>query len=312
MKKLALTLLSLCCFMSFSASAGWQATDAGWRYLNESGQPVYGNWVNDNQSWYYIDSNGIMSTGWIKIGDSWYHMSESGAMQCNAWINSGNNWYYLGPDGRMITNKEVKLSGKRYCFDENGIMLHDTYSPEGLYIGSDGAVIADEAEDVDTYDSYNDSDTSDSYTYYNYGYSYGTSGSSVNNRSSASDVREFQEEVFKLVNEARKKNGSSKLSLSDELCELANIRAEELTESFSHSRPDGSSCFTVMDGSSYDDGYKGENIACGQRTPDSVMTSWLNSSGHRKNILNRNYSEIGVGFYEDASGYRYWVQLFAG
>ena len=56
----------------------------------------------------------------------------------------------------------------------------------------------------------------------------------------------------------------------------------------------------------------GENIAAGQKTPEQVMESWMNSSGHRANILNKSYTELGVGFYSGGSYDTYWVQLFIG
>ena len=56
----------------------------------------------------------------------------------------------------------------------------------------------------------------------------------------------------------------------------------------------------------------GENIAAGQRTPEEVMNSWMNSSGHRANILNKNFDTIGIGFYEGGSYGTYWTQLFTG
>jgi len=85
----------------------------------------------------------------------------------------------------------------------------------------------------------------------------------------------------------------------------AQVRAKEIKTSFSHTRPDGRSCFTALDeaGASYMGA--GENIAIGQRTPEQVVNDWMNSEGHRKNILNSNFKYIGVGVDGTA-----WTQLF--
>lgn len=91
----------------------------------------------------------------------------------------------------------------------------------------------------------------------------------------------------------------------------AAARAKELSQRYSHTRPNGSECFTILWHLGIDYGYAGENIAMGQRTPEIVMNDWMNSSGHRANILNKNYDCIGVG-YTMVDGHPYWVQLFTG
>ena len=117
-------------------------------------------------------------------------------------------------------------------------------------------------------------------------------------------------QVVELVNAERAKAGLSPLSLHNGAADAALVRAQELKRSFSHTRPDGSNCNTALDqaGISYR-GY-GENIAYGQRSAEEVMQGWMNSSGHRANILNRSFTSIGVGHYKDSSGTDYWCQLF--
>ena len=126
------------------------------------------------------------------------------------------------------------------------------------------------------------------------------------------DSSNFAEEVLELVNIEREKVGIAPLELSEELIECADIRAEEIVETFSHDRPDGSSCFTILNGISYST--CGENIAAGSPTPERVVDQWMNSQGHRENILNGAYKYLGVGYYYDEnSTYKhYWVQLFIG
>jgi hypothetical protein len=92
---------------------------------------------------------------------------------------------------------------------------------------------------------------------------------------------------------------------------LANIRAKELVQKFDHTRPNGSDCFTVLNDVSYY--WAGENIAYNYHpSPDKVFNQWLNSEGHRNNILNSNATHIGAGFYKASDGRCYWVQILVG
>ena len=124
------------------------------------------------------------------------------------------------------------------------------------------------------------------------------------------DVQEAAEAVAALVNAARRDAGLSELELDADLCAAAQARAQEIAQSFSHTRPDGSSCFTILEEFGISYRAAGENIAMGQRTPEEVMDGWMNSSGHRANILNGTFPSIGVGYYVDGSGAAHWVQIF--
>ncbi len=122
---------------------------------------------------------------------------------------------------------------------------------------------------------------------------------------------EFEAEVLRLVNVERKKAGLSEFTTTEALNKAANDRAKELTKHFGHDRPDGRSCFTVLDEYNIPSGWAGENIAAGQKTPEEVVDDWMNSKGHRENILNPNFKKMGVGYYKKDGGYKhYWVQLF--
>ncbi len=117
-------------------------------------------------------------------------------------------------------------------------------------------------------------------------------------------------EVISLVNAHRTAAGLEPLSYTNPaLMAAAQKRAEEQQQVYSHTRPDGSSCFTVLD--EYGISYRGagENIAMGQRTPEEVVEDWMNSEGHRKNIMNPSFTQIGVGVHE-AGGRYYWSQMF--
>lgn len=130
---------------------------------------------------------------------------------------------------------------------------------------------------------------------------------------SGTDLESMRQGVLELVNAARAENGKSPLTLNTSLCEVAQLRADEIVKSFSHTRPDGSSCFTALKGAGLSYRTCGENIAAGQGTPAAVMDSWMNSSGHRANILSGDFSSIGIGYVKASSGYgHYWVQMFLG
>lgn len=123
-------------------------------------------------------------------------------------------------------------------------------------------------------------------------------------------VQEAAAAVASLVNAARQDAGLSELELDADLCAAAQARAQEIAQSFSHTRPDGSSCFTILEEFGVSYRAAGENIAMGQRTPEEVMDGWMNSSGHRANILNGTFTSIGVGYYVDGAGAAHWVQIF--
>lgn len=124
------------------------------------------------------------------------------------------------------------------------------------------------------------------------------------------ELAEYAKQVAILVNRERSSYGLQPVKHSPLLSEAANVRSSELRKNFSHTRPNGTSCFTVL--KEFDISYfsAAENIAYGQRTPEIVMNAWMNSSGHRANILSKNVEYIGVGVVY-SNGMYYWTQLFA-
>ena len=125
-----------------------------------------------------------------------------------------------------------------------------------------------------------------------------------------SPVSAYAQEVVRLVNIERANAGLPALAMDAQLSAAAAIRAEEIDTSFSHTRPDGTSCFTVLREMGIAYRACGENIAKGSPTPARVVEGWMNSAGHRANILNENFTTIGVGVHEDAAGVMHWAQLF--
>lgn len=131
-----------------------------------------------------------------------------------------------------------------------------------------------------------------------------------------STPEELAAEVVRLVNVERAKEGLAPLGTYDSLTRAAQIRAPEIVTLFSHDRPDGTSCFTAMDQTGAKKGAYtwGENIAAGNATAAATVEQWMNSPGHRANILNAKFTHIGVGYQHSAgSTYgHYWVQMFTG
>lgn len=121
-------------------------------------------------------------------------------------------------------------------------------------------------------------------------------------------------EVLKQTNAERAKEGLAPLTAFASLQQATDLRAEELVELFSHTRPDGTDCFTVLNELNIPNSIAAENIAAGYQTPADVVTGWMNSEGHRANILHPNLNHLGVGYHlanGDTYG-KYWVQLFVG
>lgn len=124
-------------------------------------------------------------------------------------------------------------------------------------------------------------------------------------------VSDYEKKVAELVNEIRAENGLKPLKLNTELSAVARIKSEDMRDNryFSHTSPNYGSPFDMM--KSFGISYRtaGENIAMGQRTPEEVVNAWMNSEGHRANILNASFTEIGVGY---AANGNYWTQMFIG
>ncbi|MDE7242812.1 MAG: hypothetical protein K2O18_02380 [Oscillospiraceae bacterium] len=125
------------------------------------------------------------------------------------------------------------------------------------------------------------------------------------------DTLNFESEVIRLVNEIRVQNGLGSLAANEELSQVARYKSEDMAVNryFSHDSPTYGSPFQMMQTFGITYRSAGENIAYGQQTPSAVVNAWMNSAGHRANILNSSYTQIGVGFYPN--GY-YWTQMFTG
>lgn len=117
------------------------------------------------------------------------------------------------------------------------------------------------------------------------------------------DCKEIEYKTFLAINKIRKENNLNELTWDDDLYDSIIVRSKEISEKFSHTRPDGSSCFTVSKK------LHGENIAKGYTSVDRVVEGWMNSPGHKENILRKDFKRTAIGYYKNSSG-TYWCQGF--
>lgn len=124
-------------------------------------------------------------------------------------------------------------------------------------------------------------------------------------------LNEYEQKVAELINDIRRSNGLGTLSINTQLSRVARVKAQEMHDKryFDHNSPTYGTPFEMM--RSFGVRYRtaGENIAMGYRTPQAVVDGWMNSDGHRANILNPNFTEIGMGYVADGA---YWSQMFIG
>ena len=124
-------------------------------------------------------------------------------------------------------------------------------------------------------------------------------------------VRAYEQEEVRLVNAQRAQNGLKPLAENWELSRVARYKSADMASRryFSHESPTYGSPYQMMRSFGISFRFAGENIAYGQRTPAAVVSAWMNSSGHRANILSSSYTQIGVGYHEAGN---YWTQMFIG
>ena len=223
-----------------------------------------------------------------------------------SWLTDGKTSGTTG-EGKRLEAIEVKLTGNRYYGGISYRTHVQTYGWEtkmvsnGAMSGTSGQAKRLEAIQIKLVPK--NSDTSQ----FEDGKKAYIKGTPTANYSTQA------QEVLAQCNAQRRANGIAALSLDPELTKAANIRAQEIATLFSHTRPDGRKCFTVLDQIGYSYWSAGENIAAGYGNSSAVMNGWMNSPGHRSNILNAGFKRLGVGYvYIPNSEYGYyWVQIFS-
>lgn len=237
-------------------------------------------WNRDGRGWWYQLSNGsYVKSSWLSINGTWYSMDSAGYME-TGWVRDGGGWYYMDTESGAMRVGWVNVNNNWYYMNpaDGGRMLANGYTPDGYYVDGNGV--------------------------YRPGVGTAQSGGQDSTQLSA---EQFEDRVIELVNQERTQRGLRPLETDEYMTHTADVRVKELETLFSHNRPDGSSCFSAFPGEDSDE--LAENIASGQRTPEEVMEFWMNSPGHRKNILNPELTSIGVG-YSNENGTPKWVQCF--
>lgn len=137
-------------------------------------------------------------------------------------------------------------------------------------------------------------------------------GQKLNIPTLASTTLSAEEEVVQLVNQERAKYGLKPLTSNWELARVARYKSQDMLNKnyFDHNSPTYGTPFQMIKNFGITYKTAGENIAAGQTTPQAVVTAWMNSEGHRKNILSSSYTQIGVGYVKGGSYGHYWTQMF--
>jgi len=134
-------------------------------------------------------------------------------------------------------------------------------------------------------------------------------GQIINIPTTHASITAYEQEVIRLVNEIRVKNGLKPLTYNWELSRVARYKSQDMKDNryFAHNSPVYGTPFQMIRNFGISFRSAGENIARGYATPQAVVNGWMNSSGHRANILNANYTKIGVGYVPSGN---YWTQMF--
>lgn len=231
----------------------------------------------------YFDSQGYIYKDQLTFVEGMpYYLNANGKMENSGWFQFANglDYGYADENGRLINNRFSNDGyGRVVYYHWNGMVARGLIS-DGLWYynmdASDGHYLGRfKAEGVAQSDTY-------------------------------------QLQVLDLVNQERLSRNIAPLKLNADVQQAAQLRASEICTSFSHTRPDGRSCFTALDDAGITHTAGGENIAAGYGTPEEVMNGWMNSPGHKANILDSDYTEMGIGYYTNASSVygSYWVQMF--
>lgn len=236
---------------------------------------------------------------WLQDRNGWRYQNDDGSYPADTWQYIGQDWYRFEEQGYMLAAGFYRIDGVPYYFDDQGALVRQSFVLDGqrYEVDTNGAILDISAAGSDSFDSSSSIRLNESES----------SGIFLTGDTETSEV----DQVVKLLNQERSRNGQGSVKLDDRLCEAAGIRAKEIVTEFSHTRPDGASCFRVMTDAGITYTSCGENIAMGQKSAQQVMKEWMDSPGHKNNILRSSFNRIGVACYID-NGTKYWVQLFTG
>lgn len=219
------------------------------------------------------------------------------------WKQDMTGWWYQNGDGTYPADGWEWLDGncdgtaECYCFDQSGYLLTNATTPDGFQVNENGAWIVDGI--VQVQEALPDEATAE---VVDHGYE-------------EICVQELAYQIMESVNEERVKNGKEKLKINEELMENAAVRAEEAYQKPGHIRPDGTGFRTAI---TADHTAAGENMVLALQEPsyptmqevsDYAVSNWMNSSKHKKNLLDGRWEETGIGIYQDGRFFHI-IQIF--
>ena len=321
----------------------YQESNGGkWVRYDANGHMIKGWDTNDDGTYYFDLITGAMAKGDIVVDNLPCSFDTTTGIGCNLMWHSMDGkdyWYEAGkrqgydPNNAAYRGKEIYDPASDAWYWLDNVQQGAKTVSKDVYQESEAGDWAENADGTGKWVRYDANghmvkgwDTNNDGTYY-FDQVYGTMAkgivtidgnlylfdvdTGVMQASITTSEEAMADRVIELVNQERTSRGLQPLLKHDGLMVAAAARAKELSQRYSHTRPNGSECFTILWHLGIDYGYAGENIAMGQRTPEIVMNDWMNSSGHRANILSENFDCIGVG-YTMVDGHPYWVQLFTG
>lgn len=294
------TAVGLMVLASFPAFAGqWQQDDGGWWWKNEDGSYPVGQWVwidgnHDGEAEnYYFNEKGYLLTNAEIQGTQ---VNEAGArvidgVVCTTRISAGCDWY----PGKELNGESCGscAEGKRTTAMAADIDLNDPANVDAWWNQQEWETVSGDMVIEDYRGERTEEDEGDE-----------EKGEEI-------DPYELAYRIVELVNEERERKGKDELEINDELMESAMVRAEEVSEFFSHTRPDGSLCSTAIT-ISYSlmaENVIWEKVDAMENIAQFAIGGWLDSSRHKVNMLNSKYKETGVGVYIKENKI-YIVQVF--
>lgn len=289
------------CAPSGAMATGWRSVGGAWYYFMPSNGAMATGWTRIDGTWYYLNGSGVMQTGWQNIGGNWYYLASSGAMQ-TGWLYAGGAWYYLNPSGVMATGWRL-IDGSWYHLGANGVMDRGWFSngTSWYYLGTDGKAAKEWTQVGGAWYYFNPTTCKMAANQFVKKYW-------VNSKGVWDSTQYSVAGLITRVNQARNREGIPTLKWSDELAEVAAIRAREAATLFSHTRPNGQSCFTI-----YPPGLLayGENLAAGPNSAQEAHEGWMNSPSHRACLLDKDFNVMGAACVSFDDGYNYyWVESF--
>ncbi len=293
-------LLAFGSISTITSLADWEQTASGWMYFEPTSGMMVKNWKQIDGKWYCFNELGLLYTN-CTTPDGYY-------VDANGVWNEGSGSSSSNTASNTVTNNSGQKTLQELYQENftNGTFIDlSNGNSTGSSTNTNGGAFAygeDADVEVKSLDEYSESELYKLIT--------GSYSSKTDPTKGLSNDEAINAVIY-LVNILRNKKGLNEVVADDTLMEVAQVRAEEAHEKFSHTRPDGSDCFTALDEAGWpQDTHAAENLAQGQKTALQAVSAWYHSSGHKYNMMHEKNGTIGVGV--SGSGYLMtWSQIFS-